>query len=185
MTNEEIALERLDAAIRQLEKDYRRYFVGDLPLPPEELENSIRNQVRQLRNTQLRRAADNFRLSSLEARFASYGEMYRRRLRDIEEGRVAPQRGSAVAPPTTAPKPPSYRREDGVVVGERAERGGVAELFADLKRAGGAGNFDVDGLATYLERQAEAIRTKTGRSQVQFRIVEEEGRVKLKARPLG
>lgn len=184
MTNEEIALDRLEAAIRQLETDYRRYFSGDLPLPPEELDLTIRNQVRQLRNTQLRRAADNFRLSSLEARFASYGEMYRRRLRDREEGRVAPPR--AAAPETAAPsRLPSYRREDGVVVGDRAERSGVAELFADLKRAGGAGNFDVDGLASYLERQAEAIRTKTGRSQVQFRIVEEEGRVKLKARPLG
>lgn len=184
MTAEEAILGKIDASIRQLEIDYRRYFAGDLPFAPEDLENSIRAELRRLRNHQLKRASDTFRLGALEARFNSYAEMFRRRFREREEGRAIGRPvvagGGDVAP---APRP-AYHRDDGVVVGERVEREVVGALWEDLARAGGAGSMSADALAQYLERQAEAIRAKTGRSKVQFRIVEEEGRVKLKARPL-
>lgn len=182
MTPEEAALDRLDAAIRQLETDYRRYFAGDLPLAPEELENEIRAALRRLRNAPGKRAADGFRLGSLEARFNSYAEMFRRRYKEREEGRTI-GRPAIFSAPTSQPAP-IYRRDDGVVVDDRADRVVVRALWEDLSRAGGAGSMDADALATYLERQTEAIRAKTGRSKVQFRIVEEEGRLKLKARPL-
>lgn len=177
-TAEEAALDRLDEALRQYERDYRRYFAGDLPLPPESQEERIRARLRALRGQQLKRAADSFRLSGLEARFASYVELFGRRLREREEGRAVGRPAAVVV------ERPTYQRDAGVVVDHRADREIVAELWNDLSRVGGAGNLDVDGLATYLERQAEAIRAKTGRSKVQFRIVEEDGRVKLKARPL-
>lgn len=183
MTPEEAALDRLDAAIRQLETDYRRYFAGDLPLAPEELENQIRATLRRLRNTPAKRAADGFRLGALEARFNSYAEMFRRRYREREEGRAI-GRPTTFSAPTSQPTAPIYRRDDGVVVDDRADRAVVRALWEDLSKAGGAGSMDADALATYLERQTEAIRAKTGRSKVQFRIVEEEGRLKLKARPL-
>lgn len=182
MTPEEAALDRLDAAIRQLETDYRRYFAGDLPLAPEELENQIRAALRRLRNTPTKRAAEGFRLGALEARFNSYSEMFRRRFREREEGRAIGRPAAFSAPST--PSAPTYRREDGVVVGDSADGGSVRALWEDLARAGAAGSMDADGLAAYLARQTDAIRAKTGRSKVQFRIVEEEGRLKLKARPL-
>ena len=41
-----------------------------------------------------------------------------------------------------------------------------------------------DYFRAYIDRQAEAIRKKTGCAEIQFRIAVEEGKMKLKARPL-
>ena len=42
----------------------------------------------------------------------------------------------------------------------------------------------IDSFQTYLRRQTEAIRQKTGCDEVQFRVAEEDGKLKLKARPV-
>ena len=44
--------------------------------------------------------------------------------------------------------------------------------------------MDLDAFATYLARQQQLIRDRTGCDQVSFRIVEENGKKKLKAKPV-
>jgi len=65
----------------------------------------------------------------------------------------------------------------------------VAALYHGLA-GGDAGDkregprFDLASFGSYLERQAAAIRVKTGCEEVQFRLAAEDGKLKLKARPL-
>ena len=44
--------------------------------------------------------------------------------------------------------------------------------------------MDLGRFRAYLDRQAEVIRKKTGCAEIQFRIAVEEGKMKLKAKPL-
>jgi hypothetical protein len=44
--------------------------------------------------------------------------------------------------------------------------------------------LDYQSFCRYLERQAEAIRARTGCSGVRFRLASEGGRIKLKAKPI-
>ena len=44
--------------------------------------------------------------------------------------------------------------------------------------------MDLDRFGAYLERQAEAIRSKTGCREIQFRVAVEDGKMKLKAKPI-
>jgi hypothetical protein len=60
----------------------------------------------------------------------------------------------------------------------------VEALFAGLARAGGAARLDLESFRGYLEKQAAEIRAKTGAERVQFRLAQEEGKIKLKARPV-
>jgi len=121
---------------------------------------------------------DSFRLSDMEARFNSYNELFNRRLRDTEEGRH----------PAARPAPPPPRHYDpaqGIVFGDRIDPQAAEALYQGLAASPGDGpRFDLDSFQTYLARQVNAIREKTGCAQVQFRLAAEDGKIKLKARPV-
>ena len=84
-------------------------------------------------------------------------------------------------------RPVMHRADDGVAIGPHPEPGAVAALFAGVAAGGGEGlqRFDRASFEAYLLRQVAAIRDKTGCDEVQFRLATEEGKLKLKARPVG
>jgi hypothetical protein len=174
------ALDHLNRDLQQLRVDFERFFNGSLLSPPDELRGRVQAQLRTLRGVNMTTAVDSFRLGDLEARFNSYNELFNRRLRDLEEGR---QPGVRHAPP-----PPVARRFDpmqGVLIGERIDPEAAEALYQGLAAApGGAPGFDLDSFQTYLARQVAAIRDKTGCAEVQFRLSPEDGKLKLKARPV-
>lgn len=75
---------------------------------------------------------------------------------------------------------------EGVVVSDRLEADAIGSLYDALSRQqSGAPAMALDQFRTYLSRQIEAIRLKTGCEKVQFRLASEDGKLKLKARPVG
>jgi hypothetical protein len=175
------ALDQLDRDVQQLRVDFERFFNGALPFLPEVLRGRVQAQIRNLRTLSTgATAVESFRLGDLEARFNSYNELFNRRLRDIEEGR---QPAGRPAPPP--PPPRRYDPAQGVVFGDRVDPAAAEALYQGLVSAPGDNpRFDLDSFQTYLARQVTAIREKTGCTQVQFRLATEDGKVKLKARPM-
>jgi len=173
-------LDQLGRDIQQLRVDFERFFNGALPFPPEELRGRVQAQIRQLRGmSNLATAVDSFRLGDMEARFNSYNELFNRRVRDSEEGRHAAVRQ---APP---PAPRRYDPSQGITFGDRVDPEAAEALYQGLVAApGDTPRFDLDSFQTYLARQVTAIREKTGCTEVQFRLATEDGKVKLKARPV-
>lgn len=170
-------LDRLARDIQNLRIEYERFFSGGVVVPPEPLRDRIQTEIRRLRNAQMQSSVEQFRLGSLEARFNSYGELYQRRLREREEGRAA-----RPAPEKTADRPDPRR---GVLVEDRVEADVVDILYQGLhKGPGPAPRFDQHSFQAYLEKQAAAIRKKTGARRIQFRLTEEGGKMKLKAKPV-
>lgn len=170
-------LDQLGVDIRKLQIDFERFFNGGLHLPPEELRTRIQNQIRALRHLTITTSVDNFRLGDLEARFNSYNELFNRRVRDREEGRHAASR-----PPVV--ERPRYDPEAGIVFGAHVDPEAVEALYQGLAGRGEGPKFDLDSFQTYLARQAAALRQKTGCDEVQFRLANEDGKLKLKARPV-
>ena len=171
------ALDQLDRDIQKLRVDFERFFNGALPFPPEELRGRVQAQLRNLRGMTMLTAVDNFRLGDFEARFNSYNELFNRRLRDTEEGRQL-VRGAP------SPAPRRYDPQAGILVGDGVDPEAVEALYQGLAASPGGPRFDLDSFQTYLTRQVAAIREKTGCTQVQFRLATEDGKVKLKARPV-
>lgn len=170
-------LDVLERGIRKLRIEYERYFNGALDLPPAELKNHVERQIRDLRGN-LASAVDRFRFNSLEASYNSYLEMFNRRLRDFEEGRVKVRRNRDAAP--------RFDPLDGVTVGDSVDSGAAAALYQGLYAGDSAKSrrVDLDSFRDYLAKQATLIRQKTGCQQVQFRLANEDGKMKLKAKPL-
>lgn len=170
------ALDQLAVRLKQLRIEYEKYFNGALDIPPGELRYSIQTQIRQLRET-VRGSVDKFKLSTLESQFNSYSELFQRRVRDREEGRVPGPRPVA--------RRPAYNPQEGVIVQEQPDEGAVAALYQGLcadERT--AKRVDLESFRNYLNQQASAIRAKTGCAQVQFRVANEDGKMKLKAKPI-
>jgi hypothetical protein len=169
-------LEKLSVDIQQLRIEFERFLSGAVATPPEELRSRVQALFRQLRGRTTHSVAEGFQLGELEARFNTYNERFNRRLREVEEGRPASR---AIAPP---PRRFDVRR--GVVFGPAIDPEAVEALYQELAGAGGGPKFDLGSFQSYIERQVGAIRAKTGCSEVQFRLAEEEGKLKLKARPV-
>lgn len=153
----------------------QRFFAGDLPVPPEELRDTIRNDLRRLQNSRLATSADNFRLGSQEAQFNSHVELFGRRLREREEGGTARRK----------PERPEIQHDPkkGVIL---SREGAVEALYKGLymKQRGAKPSMDLERFRGHLEKQVAAIKAKTGASEVQFRIAEENGKMKIKAKPI-
>ncbi len=170
-------LDQMARDIRQLQIDCERFFNGGLPMPPEELRNRIQTQIRNLRTLQIKSTLDSYRLGDLEARFNSYNELFNRRLRDREEGRP----GAHHAP---HPERRRYDPRAGITFGGSFDPEAVEALYQGLASRGEGPKFDLDSFEKYLARQVAGLREKTGCDQVQFRLAEEDGKLKLKARPV-
>lgn len=170
-------LDQLATDIRRLQIDFERFFNGGLPFPPEEMRIRLQTQIRNLRTLTLS-SVDSFRLGDLEARFNSYNELFNRRVRDREEGRRHTLR------PAAMPEPPRYDPAAGIVFGASVDPAAVEALYQGLAGRGEGPKFDLDSFQTYLARQAAVLREKTGCTEVNFRLADEDGKLKLKARPV-
>lgn len=170
-------IDRLGEEVDAFRVEFEKFFAGVRQTPPEELRERIRGALRRLRADPTTQLADNFRIGQLEARFNSYSELFNRRLREREEGR-GPIRPAA-AP---AGEPDAAR---GVVVTGPVADAVARALYEGLARdPQSAASFDFGSFRRYLERQAEAIRARTGCTGVRFRLASEGGRIKLKAKPV-
>ena len=172
-------MDRLERDLVQMRIHWERFFNGapGVEFPDVERERTrIGHELRKLRNAKLAGVEENFRLASLEARYASYSELFGRRVRQLEEG---------AAPATARETESGPDPREGVVVADRVEDRTVEVLYRGLHlEAGAQPRFDLASFRTYLERQLTTIRSKTGCDRVVFRIAEEDGKMKLKARPV-
>ncbi|MEM7480613.1 MAG: MXAN_5187 C-terminal domain-containing protein [Acidobacteriota bacterium] len=166
-------IERVEDDLRLFQVEFERFFRGERATPPEEIRQRVLGDLRNLRTAKLQGVADTFRVSQLEARFNSYSELFNRRTRDFEMGgRRRVVTGTYVDV------------DRGVIFGERVDQKAAEALYRGLHRRGAEPRFDLETFQGYLDRQREAIRAKTGCSHVQFRLSDEAGRTKLKAKPV-
>lgn len=164
-------------AIHQFRIEVQRYFAGDVHIPPETQKDRLASRIRQLRNSGLRGVAENFRLSTLESQFNSQVDFFNRKMREREQGgqrRLAP-----VEPPPPDPT-------QGVVYGQGGHASAVEILYKGLYLQSGnrSPSMDLEKFRDFVGKQAEAIRAKTGCSDIQFRVEVEDGKPKLKAKPV-
>jgi len=160
-------LDEFERDIKRLHIEFSRYFAGDLERPPFEMRDELSARVRRLRQRRNPSTVERFRLDALTARLRSLNELFDRRLRKHRARTRQPGR------PTDAVVAGSER-------GMRAVRRLFLELYKEEKPSATVSSFE-----KFLEKQVSQIRSRTGCSSVQFRVIENNGRRSLKAKPLG
>jgi hypothetical protein len=183
-------LDRIDTALRQLQVKWDLFFNGAEKKPPSELQTQVETLLRRYSNTEIRNNGDRFRFQGLTARFTTFNELWQKRLRAREEGRLYGMHGlkaeqmpppRAAAPAGKADAPREFR-----VVDPARDTAAVRALYdqfvAERRRAGETGAPAFDAFQALISKQAERIRSEKGAQAVDFRLETKDGKVALKAK---
>lgn len=198
-------LSQLEKDIRQLKIEYEQYFGGGRPRPPTDTQWRIEQVIKRYSEMGARISfAQRFRYNNLAQTYAKYQEIFRKRMKQKEEGVVHKAYGAAakaLEAQREKSKPPESPA--GVAAGARAARPGeyvaswsdpereadkVQQLYQKLVEAKTQAGEKTDQLT--LENFQEFVRQKTaqlkkqkqGADQVEYSVSVEDGQVKLKAR---
>jgi hypothetical protein len=178
----EADLARLEAGLRQLKIQYDMFFAGALPREPHELRSQFEQMIRRYSNAPIRKYAHRFHFNALVSRYTSMSEFWSKTIRTIEEGdRLAPavieRHGARERTVTTC------RVEDPSKEQESLRTLHECFLEARRKHGGENGGLTFDSFYQGVVKQANRIREKTGCAEVELRLVIEDRKVHLKAKP--
>lgn len=127
----------LERGITSLRIEYERFFGGEVKRPPVPTRRTIEETLRKLANAEMEKAAERFRLQTLQGRFYSFVELWDKRMQAREEGRTGPVRRLAPLSSVLAPGPAA---------------GSAATGKGRVKKAPEAGPTDVEALLAAAER---------------------------------
>ncbi len=120
-------LVQIERSTRELQIEWEKFFSGLEKRPPTDAKTRLERLIRTYAGVEIRNSTLRFRLSTLTARYATFNELWSKRLRQMEEGRRAPgprRPGSHPAAPPGFDAPPS----------DAGDASPLEDLLAELSR---------------------------------------------------
>ena len=178
----ELAL--LEAELKKLEAEYNMFFAGRLPRPPWETRTRVEALVKRLDRTRMANTGHRFRFGTLQARHATFIDLWDRGLRAREEGRPGP-----FAQPRPKDKP--AKGDERILhvatfADPLREMEKLHELYDSLgeaRRASGQDQIPFHKFADLIKTQVTSLKQK-GSPEVAFRVAMRGGKVAFTARAL-
>ena len=172
-------LDDLEMALTLLKRDYEIYFSGGTKLPPLDAHRKVEVRIRRYGGNTSLNYAQRFRYNNITARFHSYVDLWNKQMRYKEEGRT-PSGGVL-----QVEKPAKERRKTTV----DAEANQLQKLYNDyLKSREQTGEqltgMTFDKFSDQLTKQRAMIVDRFKCADVQFYVAVEQGKTKLKAKPV-
>jgi hypothetical protein len=188
-------LAEIEGSIRKLGVEWDKFFAGVEKKPPNELKTKVDGMVRRYAHAEIKNATDRFRYQGLTAKYNTLSELWAKRLRLREEGKVFGMHGlKADALPPPGPPPPPVpgrapaRADTGEVRVGNPERdsGAVQTLYdrflAARAQAGEKAPVKFESFQKLISQQASRILSEKGGQAVDFRLETKDGKVSLKAK---
>lgn len=203
-------LSQLEKDIRTLKIEYEQFFGGGRPRPPTDTVWRIEQMIKRYseKGGQIS-FAQRFRFNNLAQTYAKYQEVFRKRLKQKEEGFVprhfgatakkleaerakaqAAEAAAAAPPPTPAEARAAARSASEYVMAcadPDREADKVQELYKVLleakQKAGEKTDaLTLDGFKQFVKQKTAQLKQQKGAEQVEYAVSLEGGQVKLKAR---
>ncbi|HKK51975.1 MAG TPA: MXAN_5187 C-terminal domain-containing protein [Myxococcota bacterium] len=179
-------LKLLEVRLNQLKLDYEKYFLGSRPTEPAMQRAEVQKIVIRWSNTRITNTALRFKFNSLNGRFQAFKRRWDDTLRQIEAGTYKRHvfkanlhdRERGLSDPAGAGR--------GSASGSSSAAGGGDDLFESYRDAMLATGQNASGLTreklqAAVTRQEAALKKKLGCDRVDFKVVVQGGKVKLKA----
>ncbi len=182
-------LQTLENAIRDLNAQYDAFLFGSSSKPPLEVRRRVHMLIRRLSGEEADSAAERFRFTTLQGRYNTLCERWDRLQAEKEAGRRPGIYGHFTRLPAADFEPrPNVRLP--VSVEEPETPGGqdpVRDLFdryVAAKRARGedVAGLDFESFSAKVARERESLRGQFGGAEIEFDVVERDGKVRLVAR---
>lgn len=186
-------LDRIDVMLRQLQVKWEMFFNGQEKKPPSELQTQVDVMIKRLSNSEIRNNGDRFRFQGLSSRFTTFHELWQKKLRAREEGRLYGMHGlkaerMAAAAPRPAlsvsfkPETPQEFRVSDATRDAQAVRALYDRYVEERRLTGEAQAPAFEAFQALIGKQAQKILSDKGASAVDFRLETKDGKVALKAR---
>ncbi len=173
-----LAISELELGLKDLQIRYEQYFAGVEKREPIRDREELARRLRFMSNRRIIQTDLRFRHQALLARFQSYATHWDRILRLMDEGKYERH----LTKLHKSPEP-----EAASVHVPSSQDSSTDRLYQDLLAArktcnlGGAAP-DKQQVAEFLTKQREKIREKFGDREVDFVVVTEDGKPKIKVR---
>jgi hypothetical protein len=184
-------LDRIEVMLRQLQVKWDLFFNGAEKKPPSELQTQVDSLLKRHSNAEIRNNGDRFRFQGLTARYTTFNELWQKKLRAREEGRLYGMHGLKAeklvpaGPPLNLPFKPEAPAEFRVTDPSR-DAGAVRALYdkfvEERRKTGETQSPAFDNFQALITRQAQKIRQEKGAQAVDFRLETKDGKVSLKAK---
>ncbi len=164
----------LDRWLDELARRWERYFGNDpkIPFPPERETAALDRRLKEMSRSEAHTTIERFKLEQQLHRFATYQQLWQRQLRQRESARGAARPAAAANEPVAA----------AVAAGEGDEIERLHRRFTELSSAVDGGRaVGLEPFRRALEAQRRQLEEK-GATVEGFEVVEEGGRVKVRAR---
>jgi hypothetical protein len=184
-------LRQLEDALRRLNAEYDAFLYGSAAKPPVQNRKAVEEMFRRLNTLESLSAAERYRFSTLQGRYAILIERWDRLQGEKESGRrpglyghfgeAAPARAS-FSPGPSAGRPASVEKERGAASGGSERE--LFERYVAAKRAKGedVSGYRLEGFLEGLERERRKVRDRLGEGDIVFDVAERDGRVRLVAK---
>jgi hypothetical protein len=175
---EEIAL--FEEKLNELVRKYEQYFLGLEKREPLKLLEDVDKRCRHFAGVPIVNTMVKFRYNSIAARLNSYKQYWGRINRQIEEGKYSRDRfRMQIHEQSTRSESQAH------ALAANHEIDAVFQQFMEARRAC---NLQSDGmtpemLTVTLEKQRALLEKKHNCTEIEFRVVIEDGKPKIKARP--
>ena len=189
-------LDKLEEDIRKLKNKYDQFFNGISKMAPLQDRRNIEVYIYELGKQKMRDNTRRFRFNTLLTRYNQFREMWSRKMREREEGPMEFRRrqaafsvGEDAGAPLSPPPPVTSARPDPYVKVATGSNGdAVRKLYDEIERAhlklGKLPPITIEQLGQMVQKQSEAVRSRYHVNNVAFRVETEDGKVKLKAKPV-
>ena len=190
-------LDILERSFRQLQIEWEKFFGGVEKKPPTDMRARVEALIKKYAYAEIRNNTERFRYQTLASRYATFNELWNKRMRAIEEGRpmgihgiyerrVAPP--PVYAPPTPAARAAASGGGEVRVKDPGGDTDAVRSLFDRFlearKAAGEAAPVKFESFQKIISQQAARILSEKGAQAVDFRLETKDGKVSLKAKPV-
>ena len=192
-------LSQLEKDIRALKIEYEQYFGGGRKRPPADTQWRVDSIIKRYgdRNADMNNS-QRFRYSNLSQTYAKYMEIWRKRLKQKEEGTTHRHFGAAARAIEAERAERAVRARGGkstsvfttAVSDPEHEGNKIERLYRELVQARKTSGEkspapSLEDFQRYVRRKTEELKEKKGCEAVEYVVAVEGGRVKLKARVRG
>ena len=173
--------------MKRLEAEYNGFFAGRLPRPPWETRGRVEAIIKRWDRGHIDTSVDRFRFQTLQARYATFVDLWDRGQRAREEGRPGP---FAQPPPKAPPKKPE--EPESRILHVTAFRDPMREMdklhalydsLMDARRQAGDDVVPFHRFAALVKDQVGKAR-EAGSPEVAFRVAMKDGKVNFTVRGL-
>jgi hypothetical protein len=171
---------KLEDNIRRLKIEYEIYFSGGSPRPPRDTLFRVETCIKKYTGDMKLNFGQRFKFNQLVQKYAVNNELWRKKLRDKEEGRGQFARRPEAEQPAAGG---SIRILCSDPEKEKDKVDQLLKAMVEAKRQVGerVDNIDPAAFAKFVREKTKQIKDSLGCDKVQFSVSVEEGKVKFKA----